>query len=101
MKTTLATVAVATALLFSIPPSANATPAQLAVSKQAAQGNVVQVHRRGWRHRHYRRYRHYRRPYAYYGPSYYYRPYYRPYRYYGGGYPYYRRGPRFGFFVGF
>ena len=100
MKTTLATVAVATALLFSVPHSAEALPAQLAVSKQAAQTNVVQVHRRGWRHRHYRRHRYYR-PYAYYGPSYYYRPYYRPYRYYGGGYPYYRRGPRVGLFFRF
>ena len=100
MKTTLASVALATALLFAIPHSAAALPGGLAVSKPAAQSNVLQVHRRGWRHRHYRRYRHYR-PYAYYGPSYYHRPYYRPYRYYGGGYPYYRRGPRFGFFLGF
>ena len=100
MKTTLASVALATALLFAIPHTAIALPGGLAVSKPAAQSNVLQVHRRGWRHRHYRRYRHYR-PYAYYGPSYYHRPYYRPYRYYGGGYPYYRRGPRFGFFLGF
>lgn len=101
MKSTLTSFAVATVLLFAVPHSAAALPGGLAVSKQAAQSNVIQVHRRGWRHRHYRRYRHYRRPYAYYGPSYYHRPYYRPYRYYGGGYPYYRRGPRFGFFLGF
>ena len=100
MKTTLASVAVATLLLFAVPHSAAALPGGLTVSKQVIQSNVLQVHRRGWRHRHYRRYRYYR-PYAYYGPSYYYRPYYRPYRYYGGGYPYYRRGPRFGFFLGF
>ena len=101
MKTTLTSFAVATVLLFAVPHSAAALPGGLAVSKQVAQSNVIQVHRRGWRHRHYRRYRHYRRPYAYYGPSYYHRPYYRPYRDYGGGYPYYRRGPRFGFFLGF
>ena len=100
MKTTLATVAVATALLFSIPTTAQAIPGKIAVTKQLNQSDVVQVHRRGWRHRGYRRHRYYR-PYAYYGPSYYYRPYYRPYRYYGGGYPYYRRGPRLGFFFGF
>ena len=99
MKTTLATVAVATALLFSIPTSAEALPTQLAVSKQVNLSDVVQVHRRGWRHWGYRRYGYYRRPYAYYGPSYYHRPYYRPYRYYGR-YGYHRR-PRFGFFLGF
>ena len=56
MKTTLATVAVATALIFSIPTSAEALPTRLAVSKQVNQSDVVQVHRRGWRHRGYRRY---------------------------------------------
>ena len=94
MKTTLATVAVATALLFSIPTAAEAFPGKIAVSSQVKQSDVVKVHRRGWRHRHYRRHRYYR-PYGYYGG-----PYYRPYRYYGG-YPYYRRGPRVGFFIGF
>jgi hypothetical protein len=105
MKTTLAAIAAAGALLFLATLStATALPAKLSLSTQASHSDVVQV----------RRWRRFYRPYAYYGPSYYYRPYYyRPYRYYGAyGYPYYRPyryygyGPyfgrrRFGFGIGF
>ena len=61
MYKTLAGIGVAAALLFATPQGASALPGQGTTVNGSEATNIVKVHRRGWRHRHWRRHHHHHR----------------------------------------
>ena len=61
MYKTLAASSLAAALLFAVPQGASALPGQGARINDSKATNLVKVHRRGWRHRHWRRHNHHHR----------------------------------------
>lgn len=71
MLKSLAAVGVAAVMLFAVPQGASALPGQGTAINNSEASNIIKVHRRGWRHRHWRRHHHhhhrryYRRPGVY------------------------------------
>jgi hypothetical protein len=61
MYKTLAGIGIAAALLFAAPQGASALPGQGTAVNGSEATNIIKVHRRGWRHRHWRRHHHHHR----------------------------------------